>query len=165
MPPRQLPDTGEYRFVAVQLSELHSNHPETMKYLQSAVQKNNYKTFQQFSDVQNALTDEIELRGQLEFVYGRQRSISVKEVEPAKEIVKRLVAGAISFGSVSEEAFTTIAKAMNAIGSRSNSGEGGEMEDSTDPSTTSKTRQIASGRFGVTSFFLSNCDELQIKVP
>lgn len=142
---------------------MHANHPDTINYLQSAVDRNDFETFRQFSDIQNALADEIELRGQLEIVYGTQRMIPLKEVEPAKEIVKRLVTGAISFGAVSEEAFTTIAKGMNMIGSRSTAGEGGEIDDN-DRSIKNKTKQVTSGRFGVTSFFLSECEEIQIKV-
>lgn len=165
VPPRQLPDNGEYRFVAIQNAEIHSNHPDTIAYLQSAVQKNDYQTFRRFSDIQNALADEIELRGQLEFVFGTQRAIPLKEVEPTQEIVKRLVTGAISFGAISEEAFTTIARAMNALGSRSSTGEGGETDEvPLDKSAVNKTKQIASGRFGVTSAFLCDAEELQIKV-
>lgn len=164
VPSRQLPDVGDYRFVSIQTSEFHMNHPDTLQYLQSAVEKNDYTTYRQYSDVQNSLVDEIELRGQLEFVYVKQRPLHLKEIEPAENIVKRLVCSAISFGDISEEAFTTLAIAMNSIGSRSNTGEGGELDDVTDSSMKSKTKQIASGRFGVTSFFLSDCDELQIKV-
>ncbi|XP_055389006.1 LOW QUALITY PROTEIN: uncharacterized protein LOC129618227, partial [Condylostylus longicornis] len=163
MPPRHLIDNGEYQFVSIPGSELHANHPDTIRYLQAAVRENNFKTFRQYSDIQNALIDEIELRGQLEFIYGSQRVVALKEVEPAKEIVKRLVTGAMSFGSISEEAFTTIAKAMNALDSRSNAGEGGDVDEGSDPSARNRTKQIASGRFGVSSFFLSDCDELQIK--
>lgn len=108
------------------------------------------------------------LRGQLELVKSNE-SIDVSLVEPATEIVKRFATGAMSFGSISLEAHSTLAIAMNRIGGKSNTGEGGENADrylDQDPvsSKRSAIKQVASGRFGVTSSYLANADDLQIKM-
>lgn len=163
-----LQDSGDYRFVAVQEAELHSNHPDAILYLQKAARKNDGMSYQRFSQIQDALVDEIELRGQLDFAVGTYCTIPLHEVEPAKDIIKRFVTGAMSYGSIAEEAYVTIARAMNGIGSRSNTGEGGECEavlNASDKSVRNRTKQIGSARFGVTAAYLCEADELQIKVP
>ncbi|MDT0478250.1 glutamate synthase-related protein, partial [Streptomyces sp. DSM 41014] len=109
------------------------------------------------------------LRGLLKFKDGVRQPISIDEVEPASEIVKRFSTGAMSYGSISAEAHETLAIAMNRLGGRSNSGEGGESVDRFDPDENgdwrrSAIKQVASGRFGVTSHYLTNCSDIQIKM-
>ncbi len=149
--------------------ERHSINPETVSKLQHAVRRSSYATFQEYSKLideqnQNYYT----LRGlmQLKTI---PRPIPIEEVEPATEIVKRFATGAMSFGSISAEAHETLAIAMNRIGGKSNTGEGGEDEARFLPlpngdSRRSAVKQVASGRFGVTANYLVNADELQIKV-
>lgn len=119
------------------------------------------------------MTDElnksINLRGMLRFKQGTP--IPLDEVEPAREIVKRFATGAMSYGSISLEAHTTLAIAMNAIGGKSNTGEGGENArrllpnaDGSNNPMRSSIKQVASGRFGVTANYLTNADEIQIKI-
>ncbi len=109
------------------------------------------------------------LRGLFDFNIGKRPSISIDEVEPASEIVKRFSTGAMSYGSISAEAHETLAIAMNRLGARSNSGEGGEHPSRFTPDENgdlrrSAIKQVASGRFGVTSHYLSNCTDIQIKM-
>lgn len=148
--------------------EQHAWNPETIGLLQWATRTNNYEKFKEFT----ALVDE-ENRKPL-FIRGcinlkKQNAIPVDEVEPVESIMKRFVTGAMSFGSISREAHEAMAVAMNSIGGRSNTGEGGEdaerfkvREDGT--SARSAIKQVASGRFGVTNHYLVNADEIQIKV-
>ena len=149
--------------------ERHLLNPETVSKLQHAVRRSSYSTFQEYTKLideqnQNYYT----LRGlmQLKTI---PRPIPIEEVEPATEIVKRFATGAMSFGSISAEAHETLAIAMNRIGGKSNTGEGGEDEARFVPlpngdSRRSAIKQVASGRFGVTANYLINADELQIKV-
>ncbi len=140
-----------------------------MSKLQHAVQGGHYETFEEYArliDEQN--TKLCTLRG-LMTLKTTPRPIPLEEVEPASEIVKRFATGAMSFGSISAEAHETLAIAMNRIGGRSNTGEGGEDEARFIPlpngdSRRSAVKQVASGRFGVTANYLVNADELQIKV-
>ena len=109
------------------------------------------------------------LRGLMEFKFDESRSIPIDEVEPASEIVRRFKTGAMSYGSISKEAHESLAIAMNRLGGKSNTGEGGEDIDRFTPdpngdSRRSSIKQVASGRFGVTSFYLVNSDEIQIKI-
>jgi glutamate synthase (NADPH/NADH) large chain len=149
--------------------ERHLFNPTTIRLLQECTRDNDYAKYKEYSksvDDQNEAA--FTLRGLMDFNSDRP-SISLDEVEPAKNILKRFATGAMSFGSISWEAHTTLAIAMNRIGSKSNSGEGGE-----DPKRYTKlpngddmcsaTKQIASGRFGVNSYYLSKARELQIKM-
>ena len=155
--------------------EAHMLSPDVVSTLQRSTQINSraeFKKYQQLIDEQQ--TKLLTLRGLLDFNWadassGGQGAIPLDEVEPAKEIVKRFATGAMSYGSISKEAHETLAVAMNRLGGRSNTGEGGEdpvryqLEPSGD-SKNSSIKQVASGRFGVTSLYLVNAKELQIKM-
>lgn len=148
--------------------EKHMNDPLSIANLQDAARSNSRDAYARFTEVAWASAKKCTLRGQLDFSY-QERPIDISEVEEAKEIVKRFATGAMSFGSISLEAHTTLAIGMNRIGAKSNTGEGGENSDrylNQDPdfNTRSKIKQVASGRFGVTSSYLSHADELQIKM-
>ncbi|MDD8017137.1 MAG: glutamate synthase large subunit [Bacteroidota bacterium] len=149
--------------------ERHLINPATVTKLQQAVRKNDFKTFKEFSEIINNQNKELfTLRGLMEFKEGT-RSVRIEDVEPAKNIVKRFVTGAMSFGSISKEAHETLAIAMNRVGGKSNTGEGGEDEERfhSDPNgdlRRSAVKQVASGRFGVTANYLANADEIQIKI-
>ena len=140
-----------------------------MSRLQHAVRRNSYETFQQYAEAIDGESRTLcTLRGLMEFKEGA-RPVPLEEVEPAAEIVKRFATGAMSFGSISKEAHETLAVAMNRMGGRSNTGEGGEDEerfrrDANGDSRRSAIKQVASGRFGVTAHYLVNADELQIKM-
>ncbi len=166
-PIRQLEFGGEIHY-RIQ-SEHHNWNPDTIYKLQHATKANDPKTFAEFSQLVN---DESRwrsnLRGLLEFKF-LPEPIPVDEVEPAKEIVKRFTTGAMSFGSISKEAHETLAIAMNRLGAKSNTGEGGEDPARFIPlpngdSKNSYIKQVASARFGVTSHYLVNAKELQIKM-
>jgi glutamate synthase domain-containing protein 2/glutamate synthase domain-containing protein 3 len=149
--------------------ERHTFNPDSVAKLQHAVRDRSFETFKDFSKAAN---DEAErlctLRGLFQFKLAYE-PLSLDEVEPASEIVKRFCTGAMSLGSISREAHETLAIAMNRLGGRSNTGEGGEdpVRFSPDPSGDSRRsaiKQVASGRFGVTSHYLVNADEMQIKM-
>ena len=148
--------------------EAHTFNPKSIHYLQVAARKNDASAYAKYKDEINSQTEKaLTLRGLLAF--RKTESIPLEEVEPAEEIMKRFATGAMSFGSISWEAHTTLAIAMNKIGARSNSGEGGEDEvrfelDDQGRNLRSAIKQVASGRFGVTSHYLTNADELQIKM-
>jgi glutamate synthase domain-containing protein 2/glutamate synthase domain-containing protein 1/glutamate synthase domain-containing protein 3 len=148
--------------------EYHMWNPDTVAKLQQAVRVDSFKTFQEFTKLSNdEARNRCTLRGLLKFKKGN--SISIDEVEPAKEIVKRFVTGAMSFGSISREAHENLAIAMNRIGGKSNTGEGGEdpdrfKKDGNGDWRRSAIKQVASGRFGVTNEYLVNAEELQIKM-
>ena len=149
--------------------EYHLLNPTTISKLQHAVRQNSFATFQEFTDlIDDQNKDLCTLRGLLQLKYA-DAPIPLEEVEPAKEIVKRFTTGAMSFGSISKEAHETLAIAMNRLGGMSNTGEGGEDEarfkpDANGDSRRSAVKQVASGRFGVTTNYLVNADELQIKM-
>lgn len=149
--------------------EKHLFNPETIHLLQNATRRNDYHTFKKYSKLVNDQTTQAyTIRGLFEFNYTRP-SISIDEVEPIENIFKRFATGAMSFGSISHEAHSTLAIAMNRIGGKSNTGEGGEDEIryqtlENGDSMRSAIKQIASARFGVTSYYLTNADELQIKM-
>ncbi len=149
--------------------EFHLFNPETIARLQHAVRSADYKAFRSYSKLVNEQDRHLcTLRSLLEFVPAAE-PLSIDEVEPASEIVKRFKTGAMSFGSISREAHTTLAIAMNRIGGKSNTGEGGEEPWRYEPmpngdSARSAIKQVASGRFGVTAAYLSNASELQIKM-
>ena len=157
---------GQYR--CRKDGEKHRWDSDAITSLQEAVRKNDYKIFKKFSSIINRQDKDLyTIRGLIDFKGGKP--IPLGEVEPAGEIVKRFVSGAMSFGSISREAHETIAIALNRMGCRSNSGEGGEDPDRfrtlpNGDSRISMTKQVASGRFGVTTNYLVNCTELQIKM-
>jgi glutamate synthase (NADPH) large chain len=148
--------------------EKHMFSPEVIHLLQHSTKSKNYSLFKKYSAKINDQTkDTLTLRGLFEFK--KRNAISIDEVEPVEDILKRFATGAMSFGSISHEAHSTLAIAMNRIGGKSNSGEGGEdairfeRKENGDWER-SAIKQVASGRFGVTSYYLSNADELQIKM-
>ena len=164
----QLPNMGEYHWRAE--GEKHAWSPQSISNLQLAARGNDEAAYWRFSDTINQESrNRCALRGLLEFDEDKATPISIDEVEPAKEIVKRFCTGAMSFGSISAESHEALAIAMNRLGGKSNTGEGGE-----DPvrfqtlengdSKRSAIKQVASGRFGVTIEYLTNADEIQIKV-
>jgi glutamate synthase domain-containing protein 2/glutamate synthase domain-containing protein 3 len=158
---------GQYQYRV--RGEYHLFNPTTVSKLQHAVRKNSYATFQEYSDAINKHNKQLcTLRGLMDFKKA-PHPVPIEEVEPATEIVKRFATGAMSFGSISKEAHETLAIAMNRIGGRSNTGEGGEDEarferDANGDWRRSAIKQVASGRFGVTTNYLVNAEELQIKI-
>jgi glutamate synthase domain-containing protein 2/glutamate synthase domain-containing protein 1/glutamate synthase domain-containing protein 3 len=150
--------------------ERHTFNPDTVSKLQIALKRQSYEDYKDFSrsadgDTASACT----LRGLFRFTAGLQQPVPLDEVEPATEIVRRFCTGAMSYGSISLDAHQTLAIAMNRLGGRSNTGEGGEDPERYKPlpngdSRRSAIKQVASGRFGVTSWYLVNADELQIKI-
>ncbi|CAG5124464.1 unnamed protein product, partial [Candidula unifasciata] len=148
--------------------EKHMNDPATIANLQDAAKSNNKSAYDKFVESSIESSRKCTLRGQLDFVKS-DKPVDISEVEEAKNIVKRFCTGAMSFGSISIEAHTTLAIGMNRIGAKSNTGEGGEDPErylNEDPqfNARSKIKQVASGRFGVTSSYLTHADELQIKM-
>lgn len=149
--------------------EKHINDPDSIANLQDYVNSKNWNAYEKYRKSTMEMVRACTLRGQLELVERAEKSISIEEVEPASEIVKRFATGAMSFGSISIEAHTTLAIAMNRISGKSNTGEGGENADrylNQDPEFNKRSaiKQVASGRFGVTSSYLANADDLQIKM-
>jgi len=144
--------------------EFHLLNPQTVSKLRHAAQSGKFETFQEFTDlIDQQNRDMCTLRGLME-LRTDSNPLPIEEVEPASEIVKRFATGAMSFGSISKEAHETLAMAMNRIGGRSNTGEGGEDEERFGGNRRSAIKQVASGRFGVTAHYLINADELQIKI-
>ena len=150
--------------------EQHAFNPNTVEVLQRATRRDSFETFQEFSAAADGDSVRMRtLRGLLEFDYSERDPVPLDEVEPATEIVKRFCTGAMSYGSISAEAHETLAIAMNRLGGRSNTGEGGEdpkrwTPDANGDSRNSAIKQVASGRFGVTSAYLANAKEMQIKI-
>ena len=167
---RSVPDTGDYHYREVGKSEEHMNNPLAIHLLQKATQTDSYETYKEFSKINGELSKKCTLRGLLQFTES-SNPVALEEVEPAKEIVKRFCTGAMSYGSISLEAHTTLALAMNTIGGKSNSGEGGEnpkrmapLKDGSENPLKSAIKQVASGRFGVNAYYLTGAKELQIKI-
>ena len=159
-----LPNVGQFSFRKD--GERHAWNPETISTLQLATRLGSYKKFKEFTNAVDHKAEPIFLR---DFFTFKKNPISIDEVEPVEEIVKHFVTGAMSFGAISKEAHEALALAMNRLGARSNTGEGGEDSerfhaDVDGVSLSSKTKQIASGRFGVTTEYLVNAEEIQIKV-
>jgi glutamate synthase domain-containing protein 2/glutamate synthase domain-containing protein 1/glutamate synthase domain-containing protein 3 len=158
---------GNYAYRA--RGEYHLVGPQSIAKLQHAVRQSSYATFQEYADlIDNQNRQLATLRGLMELKSAGE-PLPLGDVEPASEIVRRFATGAMSFGSISKEAHETLAIAMNRIGARSNTGEGGEDEarftpDANGDSRRSAVKQVASGRFGVTTNYLVNADELQIKM-
>ncbi len=157
-----LDSTGFHMLRSGDDKEDHMYNPQTIVALQQATQTGDYNRFKEYT----ALVDNEKphtLRGLLEFVPQRE-AIPIEEVEPASEIVKRFKTGAMSYGSISREAHETMAIAMNRLGGKSNTGEGGEAVDRFGTEKNSAIKQVASGRFGVTSAYLNSAVEIQIKM-
>ena len=159
-----LPHIGQYSFRKD--GEIHAWNPETISTLQLATRLGSYKKFKEFTALVDHKESPIFLR---DFFEWKRNPISIDRVESVADIVKHFVTGAMSFGAISKEAHEALALAMNKLGTRSNTGEGGEdvarittMQDGI--SLCSKTKQVASGRFGVTAEYLVNAEEIQIKV-
>ncbi len=167
IPVDRLPVGGIYQWK--RKGEFHLFNPQTIHLLQQATRTNDYSLFKKYSKLVNDQGSRAcTLRSLFEFNPQRP-SITIGEVEPAENIYKRFATGAMSFGSISWEAHTTLAIAMNRLGGKSNTGEGGEDEQRYTPlpngdSMRSAIKQVASARFGVTSLYLSEADELQIKM-
>ncbi|MEK6602241.1 MAG: glutamate synthase central domain-containing protein, partial [Candidatus Binatota bacterium] len=158
---------GQYQYRAD--GELHLFNPKTIHLLQKASRNNDYRTFKEYTKLVDDQAERMAtLRGLMELKYAPE-PIPIEEVEPVEAIVKRFKTGAMSYGSISKEAHEALAIAMNRIGGKSNTGEGGEdparyVPDPNGDSRNSAIKQVASGRFGVTSFYLVNARELQIKI-
>ena len=165
---RRLEVGGEYAWRRE--GEIHLFNPETVFLLQHATRARRYDRFAEYTAAVDRLSRQGgTLRGLFELRTGVRPPVPIEEVEPVSEIVKRFATGAMSYGSISAEAHQTLAIAMNRIGARSNSGEGGEDADRYIPDPNgdlrrSAIKQVASGRFGVTSHYLVNADDLQIKI-
>ena len=150
--------------------EAHLYNPRTIHLLQQAVRTGDYSLFGQYTDLVDQENDEaMNLRSLLEFCFPADGGIPLEEVEPASEIVKRFKTGAMSYGSISQEAHETLAIAMNHLHAKSNTGEGGESPERLvvkpgEPNRCSAIKQVASGRFGVTSQYLNSAQEIQIKM-
>ncbi len=167
----QLDVGGDYAYRV--RGEAHAWTPETITKLQHAVRGNNFKTFKEFSKVINEQNEALlNFRGLMDIQFADAADeIPLDEVESVKDIVKRFATGAMSFGSISYEAHSTLAIAMNELGGKSNTGEGGEeparfnpLPDGSRNPERSAIKQVASGRFGVTTEYLVNADDLQIKM-
>jgi glutamate synthase (NADPH) large chain len=167
IPVDRLPVGGIYQWK--RKGEFHLFNPTTIHLLQYSTRMNDYSIFKKYSKAVNDQSEKAAtLRSLFEFKRNRP-SISIDEVEPAENIYKRFASGAMSFGSISWEAHTTLAIAMNRLGGKSNTGEGGEDESRYEKlengdSMRSAIKQVASARFGVTSLYLTEADELQIKM-
>ncbi|HEY8702696.1 MAG TPA: glutamate synthase large subunit [Arthrobacter sp.] len=164
LPHRPLLGGGEYQWRRD--GEPHLFNPETVFRLQHATRERRYDIFKAYTrGVDDQSENLMTLRGLLKFKAGERPAVPLEEVEPVSSIVKRFSTGAMSYGSISKEAHETLAIAMNRLGGKSNTGEGGEDVDRLlDPERRSAVKQIASGRFGVTSLYLSNADDIQIKM-
>jgi len=168
VPAQRLDVGGVYQWK--QRGEKHLFNPTTISLLQESTRNKNYEQFKQYAEaVDKQGDDAATLRSQFVFVPKATGPISIDEVEPAESILKRFATGAMSFGSISHEAHSTLAIAMNRIGAKSNSGEGGEDPIRFKPKENgdwerSAIKQVASGRFGVTSYYLTNAAEIQIKM-
>ncbi|NMO04041.1 glutamate synthase large subunit [Gordonia sp. TBRC 11910] len=165
---RELEVGGEYQWRRE--GEYHLFNPDTVFKLQHATRTGQYSIFKEYTKLVDDQSRRMaSLRGLFDFNFGDRDPIPIDKVEPASEIVKRFSTGAMSYGSISAEAHETLAIAMNRLGGRSNSGEGGEdprrfHHDENGDWRRSAIKQVASGRFGVTSHYLSNCTDIQIKM-
>ena len=162
----KLDDGGEYAYRIK--GEKHNWSPKTVTDLQRAVRLNSVDSYKEFSNAINSKDSSSTIRGLLQ-IKSEQKPIPISDVEDVSQIVKRFSTGAMSFGSISKEAHTTLAIAMNRIGGKSNTGEGGEESErfkimKNGDSMRSSIKQVASGRFGVTTEYLVNADDIQIKI-
>ena len=163
--PGFLPNVGQFHYRKDGIS--HAWNPETISSLQLATRLGSYRKYKEFTAAVDGKANPIFLRDLLDFKRGT--AVPIEEVEPVEAIVRRFVVSAMSFGALSIEAHEAIALAMNRLGSRSNTGEGGEDNERYHTavdgiSLSSKTKQVASGRFGVTAEYLVNSEEIQIKI-
>ncbi len=163
-PHRRLDVGGEYQWRRE--GEPHLFDPDTVFRLQHATRAGRYDVYRQYTAAVDAQAERLmTLRGLFDLRTGDRPPVPIDEVEPVSEIVKRFSTGAMSYGSISAEAHETLAVAMNRLGGRSNTGEGGEDADRlVDPERRSAVKQVASGRFGVTSLYLTHADDIQIKM-
>ncbi|HMS88942.1 MAG: glutamate synthase large subunit [Acidimicrobiales bacterium] len=161
---RELEVGGEYQWRRE--GEYHLFNPETVYKLQHATRTGRYDVFKEYTRLVDDQSRHLAtLRGLFELTAGDRQPVPIDEVEPVSEIVKRFSTGAMSYGSISAEAHETLAIAMNRLGAKSNTGEGGEdPERLYDPTRRSSIKQVASGRFGVTSEYLTHADDIQIKM-
>ena len=165
---RELEVGGEYQWRRE--GEFHLFNPETVFKLQHSTRTGQYSIFKEYTALIDDQSQKMSsLRGLLKFKAGVRPPVPIEDVESAAEIVKRFSTGAMSYGSISPEAHETLAIAMNRLGARSNSGEGGEAvsrftHDANGDWRRSAIKQVASGRFGVTSHYLTNCTDIQIKM-
>ncbi|KAF8905962.1 NADPH-dependent glutamate synthase [Gymnopilus junonius] len=165
--PPGMPESGEYHWRDG--GEAHINDPVGIANLQDAVREKNQLAYDSYARNANQQAQSIHLRGLLEFRYEAATPIPIEQVEPWNEIVRRFVTGAMSYGSISMEAHSALAVAMNRLGGKSNTGEGGEDAERSQvlpngDTMRSAIKQVASGRFGVTANYLADADELQIKM-
>jgi glutamate synthase (NADPH/NADH) len=165
--PPGMPESGEYHWRDG--GEAHVNDPECIASLQDAVREKNQSAYDTYAKNAYEQIKRTTLRGILEFKFDETKAIPLEQVEPWNQIVRRCVTGAMSYGSISMEAHSTLAVAMNRLGGKSNTGEGGEDAERSNilpngDTMRSAIKQIASGRFGVTSNYLADADELQIKM-
>ena len=168
-----LRNSGEYHWRGSKdgvPSERHLNDPVAIQHLQAASRENSPAEYRKYADITDKLNEGCNLRGMLNFASDKP-PVDLEEVEPASNIVKRFCTGAMSYGSISLEAHATLARAMNRLGGKSNTGEGGENPlrlvpnpDGSNNAERSAIKQVASGRFGVTAHYLTNADEIQIKM-
>ena len=159
-----LDSVGFHKYRSGKKAEEHLYNPKSIVLLQRATRENNYDLFKQFT---NAIYEEdkpVTIRHLLEFDNSQRKAISIEEVESVESIVKRFKTGAMSYGSISQEAHECMAEAMNRLGGKSNSGEGGEDPKRLHTIKNSAIKQVASGRFGVTSEYLMSANEIQIKM-
>ena len=161
---RQLDVGGEYQWRRG--GEPHLFDPETVFRLQHSTRHQRFDIFQQYTQAVDGQSARLmTIRGLFGLRTGTRPAVPIEEVEPVSEIVKRFSTGAMSYGSISQEAHETLAIAMNSLGAKSNTGEGGEDTDRLhDPRRRSSIKQVASGRFGVTSEYLTHADDIQIKM-
>ena len=162
-----LSETGEYHWRDG--GEPHVNDPVSISNIQDAVRTKNDKSYEAYARSEHEQIKNCTLRGMLDFDFEQRTPIPIDQVEPWTEIVRRFVTGAMSYGSISFESHSTLAIAMNRLGGKSNTGEGGEDAERSKVMANGDTmrsaiKQIASGRFGVTSSYLADADELQIKM-
>lgn len=165
--PVSLPESGEYHWRDG--GEPHIADPTGIANLQDAVRQKNQSSYDAYTRNAYEAIKKCTLRGMLEFDFESGKPVPIEEVEPWTNIVKRFVTGAMSYGSISMEAHSSLAIAMNRLGGKSNTGEGGEKPERSIPLPNGDTmrsaiKQVASGRFGVTSYYLSDSNELQIKM-
>ncbi|RCI03903.1 glutamate synthase [NADH] [Rhizopus stolonifer] len=165
--PVGLPESGEYHWRDG--GEAHITEPSGIANLQDAVRRKNQSSYDVYSHNAHNAIKKCTLRGMLDFNFDERKPIPVEQVEPWTNIVKRFVTGAMSYGSISWETHIALAAAMNQLGGKSNTGEGGEKPErstlkANGTALRSAIKQVASGRFGVTSYYLADSDELQIKM-
>ncbi|MBP3379983.1 MAG: glutamate synthase large subunit [Ruminococcus sp.] len=158
----ELTSSGSHKLRSGKSDHLYT--PETIHLLQQAAKTGDYEMFKAYSSAVNREDNELTLRGLLGFRFDENGGIPIDEVEPVESICKRFKTGAMSYGSISQEAHECMAVAMNSIGGKSNSGEGGEAPERLKSERCSAIKQVASGRFGVTSEYLVSAKEIQIKM-